>query len=173
MSVRAAYDPGDGTVRVVCPSPEAVASLRRQGLTLDAARRVIFRRAIELGGVSPDEVAWREFDDSDGRLSDRAFRDAWEYDAQLAVRVSMPRARSLHLRRIREHRQVLLDELDRDWMRAVGQGDDRLANEIEARRQTLRDVPVVIAGDLDAALTTGELRRVWHASLGDNPWEPA
>lgn len=56
-----------------------------------------------------------------------------------------------------------LDLLDREWMRSVGQGKKADADEIEARRQTLRDLPATL--DTDSAATIDELKAKWSPLL--------
>lgn len=66
--------------------------------------------------------------------ADRTFRNAWK-DAGKKVDVDMPKAREIHLERLRAARKELLRDLD-DEERAPGA--NKVA--IEARKQALRDV---------------------------------
>lgn len=102
--------------------------------------------------VSDDEVP-----------QDRTFRDAWA-DPHLgktrgALVHDMEKSRALHLRRIREARAPVLDQLDRDWMRATGQGRTKAAEEIEALRQELRDATTSIG--IEKATTPDDLKGIW------------
>lgn len=94
--------------------------------------------------------------------SDRTFRNAWTYDGQ-RVCVDMPKARTLHLDRIRQARKPVLDQLDKDWMRAMGQRKQAEADTIEAQRQVLRNLPQTL--DLTQATTAEELKAIWPAEL--------
>ena len=94
--------------------------------------------------------------------TDRTFRDAWKADTG-AVVVDMPKARALHLDRIRVARQPLLVKLDADWMKALGQKKTGEADAIEAQRQTLRDLPATVK--VAEATTPEDLKQLWPASL--------
>lgn len=92
-------------------------------------------------------------------LPDRYFRDAWADDGTM-LGVDMARARVLHLARLRARRDEELVRLDRDWMRAQGQGRPPEAAAIEAQRQALRDLPTRVAPLIAAAATPAELKLV-------------
>lgn len=94
-----------------------------------------------------------------GVEEDRTFRDCVGHDCK----VDMGRAREHWRNRMREARQPLLDELDRQYSRAVGQNKRNDADAVEAKRQALRDV----TGDsrIDAAKTTSDLINVWPEAL--------
>ena len=118
-------------------------------------------------GVADAEAAQRET--PPGRTpvlmdipTDRTFRDAWMMTGT-GLAVSMPVARQVHLSRLRAARNKALDVLDKDWMRAVGQGNAALAATIEAQRQVLRDLPQTF--DLSGATTPDELQQRWPSQL--------
>ena len=85
---------------------------------------------------TPIEVA----DTPAGDSVEYEFRGAWAIVAG-EVAVDMPRARGIHMGRIREARDVALSRLDIDWMRQTGQGDSAAAQATENARQVLRDIP--------------------------------
>jgi hypothetical protein len=91
--------------------------------------------------------------------SDRMFREAWEDDGKGIV-VNMPKARSIHLDRLREKRKGILAKLDVEWGRAMAKNNKTLADTIEAKRQKLRDMPQAVESDLDAANTPDELKLI-------------
>ncbi len=88
-------------------------------------------------------------------LPGRRFRNCWRDDGSGRAAVDMPLAREQRLGEIRKERNARFPELDREWMKATGQGDKVLATAIEAARQTLRDIPQSI--DLDAIATAEKL----------------
>lgn len=112
-------------------------------------------------GSTAQPVRYRRVDASEVPR-DRTFRNALADDGgRLSHR--MPRAREIHLARLREARQPMLDQLDRDWMRANGRGDSKEMAAIEARRQVLRDLPATIG--IEKAKTTDELKAMWPANI--------
>ncbi|HET7851986.1 MAG TPA: hypothetical protein VFK91_04500, partial [Methyloceanibacter sp.] len=94
---------------------------------------------------------------------DRTFRNAWTLGAGGAVDVDMPRAREVWRARMRKARAPLLAALDVDMSRAFR--DSARQNEIEAKRQTLRDVTADPA--IEAATTPEELDEVWPQALSE------
>lgn len=90
---------------------------------------------------------------------DRTYRDALK-DIGGILAHSIPKARKIALDHIRQDRTMPLEQLDREWMRAFGQKDNRKADEIEAKRQTLRDRPQTAAPLLEAAMTLEEIDRI-------------
>lgn len=94
--------------------------------------------------------------------ADRTYRDACSDDGT-RIGHDMAKARQLQLSRVRRARAGKLDALDRDYMRATGQGKKREAEGIEATRQKLRDLPVTL--NVDAATTIEELKTKWSPEL--------
>lgn len=94
--------------------------------------------------------------------ADRTFRQAWT-DTGSAIVCDMPKARTIHLDRIRAARQPELDRLDREWMKAVGQKNQAAADSIEAQRQALRDLPQTLP--VASAQTSEALKSVWSDLL--------
>lgn len=103
-------------------------------------------------------VSWKRIS-KDDVPTDRAYRDAW-VESGGAITHDMPKARALHLTRLREKRDRRLAALDGPWMRAVGQGDKVEADRIETERQALRDLPQTLAPQLSAAQSVDELKLV-------------
>jgi hypothetical protein len=75
----------------------------------------------------------------------------------------MDKARILHMERIRQARKSEFTRLDAEWMRATGQKDASLADQIEAERQALRDMPQTV--DLSKAKTPSALQKLWPKEL--------
>lgn len=92
----------------------------------------------------------------------KEFREAWTMQGSGIV-VDMAQARLLQMDRIRAARNAKLDQLDKDWMRAVGQGNTTGAATIEAQRQVLRDLPQMF--DLSTATTPEALQARWPNQL--------
>lgn len=113
-------------------------------------------------GTEAQPVRYRIVKDSD-IPADRTYRGALVDDGK-ALYHDLPKARDIHLARLRRQRTPLLEELDREWMRATGQGKREEVSQIEAKRQALRDMPVTLAPALAAAKTTEQLKTV---ALGD------
>jgi len=90
--------------------------------------------------------------------NDRSYRNAW-VDTGSAVNHDMPKARELHLGRLRLERTGKLAELDIESIRYFGR-DGKKVDEIEARKQALRDMPVTLAPVLEACKTIDELKLV-------------
>jgi len=93
---------------------------------------------------------------------DRSFRNAWRDRGR--IEVDMPAARAIHLERVRAARTGKLNALDREWMRATGQGKKAEADAVEAKRQRLRDLPSTLL--MDTAETPDDLKTLWDNELG-------
>lgn len=100
--------------------------------------------------------------EGDPRPASRTFHNAWTFRGN-SVEVDMPKARAIHMDRIREVRDEKLKGLDKDWMKAQGQKQPSEA--IEAKRQKLRDIPQTL--DLESAKTPEQLEKLWPAELND------
>lgn len=93
---------------------------------------------------------------------DRIFRDAWTL-VEGRVTVDLAKARSVLLAKIRQARGPALAELDREWMRAMGQKRQKDADDVEAKRQALRDLPATVG--LERLGTPEELAAFWPEEL--------
>lgn len=99
---------------------------------------------------------------------ERTFREAWVYSPPAtAVVVDMTKAKDVWRDKMRVARKPLLDELDRQWMRATGRGDTDEAQTIEDAREKLRNVTA--APQIEAATTPDQLKKVWPKVLGPRP----
>lgn len=110
------------------------------------------------GNTLPQPRRFRRIADADVP-SERAYRGAW-FDTGTGIEHDMDKARELHLEKLRAARSKRLEELDRAWMKATGQGRKSEAKTVEAERQALRDLPVRVREDLDAAKTIEDLKIV-------------
>ena len=78
----------------------------------------------------------------DGSKSDRTFREAWTDEvAGPQIDVDMPKARTIHMDRIREKRNAKLTELDLAYMIADENGDNPSKAAIAQQKKVLRDLP--------------------------------
>lgn len=105
-----------------------------------------------------DSASWRIIEESE-IPTDRSFRDAWT-DVNDVLTHDMAKVREIHLARLRIQRNALLEEKDKDWMRAMGQNNTTEAETVEAERQALRDFPETIASSLASATTVEEVKLI-------------
>lgn len=89
--------------------------------------------------------------------ADRFFRDAWKRDGQ-KIAVDMPKARVIHMRKIRLTRDKKLKDLDAETMKYMN--NNRKLDKVEVKKQTLRDLPASLQPLVDAAQTPEELKAV-------------
>ena len=106
-------------------------------------------------------VSWRASDSpvqlpNDGRV----FRDAWTDDLPgEQIDADMPKARNIHMDRIREKRNAKLAELDRDYMRADEDNDGPGKAAIAQQKRKLRDLPATY--DLSVHTSPDTLKDDW------------
>ena len=93
----------------------------------------------------------------------RDFRNAWEQGTDGTIQTNMPKARSIHMGKIRDARVGVLSSLDKDWSKFTGQKKTVEADEVEAKRQALRDIPQTF--DLERYTTTRTLLRAWPKEI--------
>jgi len=100
--------------------------------------------------------------DVDGRHD--AQQGAWEMDTDGCPKVNMPKARGVHMDKIRQVRNLELIRLDIDSLRAVEAGDEVAKARIATAKQTLRDIPQTF--DLTTPNDTPEeLKAMWPQEL--------
>lgn len=90
----------------------------------------------------------------------REFRGAWRHEGDV-IDIDMPRARAIHLNRIRDVRNRLLEASDKALMRAQEQGHATEA--LVTYRKDLRDLPQTL--DLSKATTAEALAEIWPEIL--------
>jgi hypothetical protein len=103
-------------------------------------------------------VSWRQIT-YDDVPPDRFYRNAWRDDGK-KIYHDMDHVRKLHLEHLRRERVPILEQKDRDWMRAMGQGKMEDVKRIEEDRQTLRDLPTTILKELEKAKTPEEVKKI-------------
>jgi len=91
-----------------------------------------------------------------------AINGAWEMDLDGLPTVNMPKARGVHMDRIRSVRNAELAKLDLPFMLAVEAGDTSAQALIATQKQTLRDIPQTF--DLTTR-TAAQLMGKWPVEL--------
>lgn len=122
----------------------------------EAVTPEVVEAEIAKAGLAPS--SWR-FVELGEVPTDRMFRAAWR-DTGSTLEVDMTIARGIWLEEARRLRSTKFDQLDKDWMRAMGQGDKAEAERVESERQKLRDLPDELLPDVEAARDLVELRAV-------------
>lgn len=92
--------------------------------------------------------------------SDRTFRNAWVKGVD-RVEVDMPKAREIHMGRIRKARGKELDKSDIGVSKEVENGP--VSKALKDKRQALRDLPATF--DLSIATNPEELKALWPDGL--------
>lgn len=153
-------------LRQIIPSAQVVGRFDTEAL----ACAYVVSRNLAVGQLLPGAPYWI-VDDRDlpggslDSVESTDFFDAWEWGGTSAV-VNMPRARGIHLDRIRVVRNAKLQELDITWMKAVESGDTAAQAAIAKAKQILRDIPTTF--DLVAGVDTPtQLHAKWPAELGE------
>ena len=95
--------------------------------------------------------------------TDRTFRNAWKDDSP-RVSVDMPKAREIHMDRIRAERNAKLASLDVEALKALESGDTARISIIAEEKQKLRDIPQTF--DLSKAKGPEALKKLWPTELG-------
>lgn len=137
MDKRIVFKNEDGSCGVILPSPAWAGTLEEL-----AAKDV------------PAGKEWRIVD-ADKIPADRTFRDAWtDDDPTETVDINMPKARDIHMQRIRTMRDIELAKLDVEQLKG---------SDVAAQKQILRDIPQTF--DLSQAQTPEQLVTLWPSLL--------
>jgi hypothetical protein len=91
------------------------------------------------------------------------FRDAWTDLGPTGPVVDIPKARGIHMDRIRKAREPEFKRLDEAYLRADESGDSVSKRAIAAEKQKLRDLPQTF--DLSTCTTAAELHALWPSIL--------
>jgi|TARA_R110000823_G_scaffold263058_1_gene383578 hypothetical protein len=167
----------DGNVTVCQPSPDARLVTTENGV-------VPFYKSGAIRKLPPDDIPWSETEDEfvarirakdvpadapnvtiveDSDLPGRKFRNAWKQDAEGKPQVDMPKARDLHMDRIRVIRNEELQKEDINFQRAIEADDASAKTAVATKKQALRDLPATF--DLNGAGTDEELDALWPSEL--------
>lgn len=88
------------------------------------------------------------------QLPDRYFREAWNHD----LGIDLPKARNVHLDRLRKERDEKLQASDAKILVAKEQGDVQKEDTLKVKRQALRDMPTVAAPALEALTDPAQIK---------------
>lgn len=141
----------DGFVSIIHPARKS----KKESETEDQWLARVFEKATPEGAIFKDI-------DILSIPNDRTFRGAWELTGDV-VSVNMPKARVIHMDRIRILRNKKLKDLDVDYIMALETSDQANMSEIAALKKILRDIPQ--AFDLSVAKTPEELKTLMPEEL--------
>jgi len=137
---RLIYSNPDGGVSVVIPAHDFGGSMNDLALSLNL----------------PEDTAFAVVDETD-IPADRTFRGAWRLGDH-GINQDIEAAKDIWRNKWRAVRAPLLERLDTDMLRAIGDAEKRA--EIEAKKQALRDVTqTALPDDID------EIKAVWPEIL--------
>lgn len=130
--MRFLYTNDDGALCVVNAAAKSDLEKVLGPLTDDAYKEHVLTRSI------PEGKLYVEIADS-YTLPDREFRNAWMLEGK-AVGHDLEKARKMQLDRIRAAREPKLVELDKEFMFALENSDDKKLLDVKAAKQLLRDI---------------------------------
>ena len=138
---RAIYENDEGVCCVIIPSPREL----REGGNLEE----MFTKAADGHHF--------EIIEATDQPSDRYFRDAWKKNVN-KIDIDMPKARNIHMDKLRIKRDEKLKTLDVEWQKETERGNSKNAQDVAYIKQTLRDLPQTL--DLSTVETPDELRLI-------------
>lgn len=146
----------DGTVSVEHPTPNMVAIMGSEEAVLNAS--------IAKGNLA-GAIAY-EMVESSILPANRKFRNAWEKSGVTVIE-DLPKARVLHMNKIREHRRrefLVLDDIRKD---AEDANDATAMADAATKRQDFKNIPSTSqeAADIAAAQSTADLDAIWPTAL--------
>lgn len=124
----------------------------------DPSDAAIFEEISRAFATGPDVTGYRRIAESE-IPKDRTYRDALADDGGKLAH-HMPKARALHLEKLRRDRVDKFADLDRRWMIAVAAEDKTAARAIETKRQSLRDMPTAKGAELEGAVDVVALKAI-------------
>ena len=119
----------DGTIAVTIPAPKG---RRKDEKESDWFERVALKAQPSGSTRLPDCMA--------ETLPKRYFRNCWR-DVNGKVEIDMPLARNQKMNEIKDKRNELLNESDKEHLRLQAVGTDEQKQKMETYRQSLRDIP--------------------------------
>ena len=85
------------------------------------------------------------------------------------LNIDVNRALDVHKKQIRIKREIILKDLDGQFMRALEAGNSTLAAEIGAKKQTLRDATNFDSGSIT---NLSDVKALWDVELlGETPYQ--
>lgn len=142
MNKRFVYTCADGRVEIMIPAIDDMKLVRAT--------------------IPEDATNIQEVDEND-ILDDRTFRDAWKQETNGRLVIDMPKAREIHMNRIRIARELTLKRLDLEYMRADEAGDMEEKGNVVDKKQVLRDLPETFK--LETYTTPEALKAAWPPEL--------
>lgn len=152
------YTRSDGGISILVPTPKHLIEQEVpavKNMTEDQYVEWIKKKDAPVG------VTCQIVDDSN-IPQDRTFRDAFSESPGQVV-IDMPKAREIHLGRIREARDKKLAKLDIEIMKANEQNDSEKSKKIIEEKQKLRDLPAAV--NLESIKTPEALKAFWPNEL--------
>lgn len=141
----------NGVVAIVYPAAKSDLERLFGPMTDEQYEQHVWERTLS---QRPDAVNPRYIEDAE-IPGDETFRDAWvDGGDQAGIVVDMPKAREIHMARIRHTRNVKLKELDIETMKG---------RDVQSEKQVLRDLPQTF--DLSVAQTPEQLKELWPEVL--------
>lgn len=100
---------------------------------------------------------------ADNITQDRLFRPAWKFtsDTDDNLTIDMPKARTIHMERIRRKRNEELVKLDSEQLRHADNPTE--LQKVKTEKQRLRNIPQTF--DLSSAATPEQLKNLWPSKL--------
>ena len=138
------------------PQKEILDQLRADGKTEDE----VFDAVCNIG--KQPGTARADIDTATLQASHEHFKAARRWNGS-AVVVDMTEARAIHMDAIREKRNAELDVLDKEYSKESGRKRVVEAEAIEAKRETLRNVPDTF--DLSGARDPESLKALWPTDV--------
>ena len=105
------------------------------------------------------------YNDDGSEMYTRDARDgAWEIDTDGRPKINMPKARGVHMDKIRIVRNLELEKEDTNMLKALEAGDTSAQSAVNTKKQTLRDIPQTFDLTTDND-TPAELKVKWPSEL--------
>ena len=163
MTLRWAWTAPTGRLQITEAAPKEKIEAVKGPLTDQEYYDFVFERSISESATDVVELPedWIPPD------VDRSFRNAWKLNID-KVEVDLVKARDIFRERMRSARAPLLKQLDTDYLRADENVDVLEKQRIASEKQTLRNITSM--PEIDAVKDVTELRNVWPAVLGENPY---
>jgi hypothetical protein len=134
MSEVICYENQGGTISVVIPAPEFLATRKYP----DSADNF---ETYTLQDIAEKDVP-AGFDyvivDKANLPQDRIFRNAWVLNGE-EVGIDLPKAKDIRMEQLRVMREPIMESLDVEFMKALESGNTELQQSITAQKQALRD----------------------------------
>ena len=131
---RIIYTTIEGGVCVVVPAPKEAIEKVLGPLTQAEYEAHVLERSIPV-----DAINVRSIEDID-IPANREFRNAWcDVTPETTIDIDLGRAKDLKLKELRVIRDVALDKLDKEFMKALDIGDAVELEKVRVKKQILRD----------------------------------